>query len=88
LYIESSVPRVLGDKARIISPTFLLKDNEIVCFSFWYNMYGPNIGSLNVYIKQLDSSTQLWSKRNNQGSAWLNGNFTIAGPGELNVSLA
>jgi len=88
-YWQMSQPKSIKQVGKI-TPKYktVLKESEIVCFSFWYNMYGSNIGSLNVYIKQLDSSTQLWSQGNNQGSAWLIGNFTIAGPGELNVSLA
>lgn len=49
MYIEASSPRTTGDAARLISP--LYQDNQAVCLSFWYHMYGNGIGTLNVYAQ-------------------------------------
>lgn len=48
LFLESSSPASNGDTANLTSPVFEYTDREI-CFSFWYNMYGLNIGTLKVY---------------------------------------
>uniref|UniRef100_A0A8C6T6G2 MAM domain-containing protein n=1 Tax=Neogobius melanostomus TaxID=47308 RepID=A0A8C6T6G2_9GOBI len=65
LYIETSRPRVPGDKARLLTPTY--------CFSFYYHMYGKHIGSLIVFLRQKSPSptdTQVWSLNGNQGDRW------------------
>ena len=49
VYIETSAPRVLGDKARLISGSFQTSVDQ--CVEFWYHMYGRSTGSLNVYLK-------------------------------------
>ena len=40
--------------------------------SFWYHMYGSNIGSLKVYLLTACSKKELFSESENQGNAWLN----------------
>jgi hypothetical protein len=59
LYIETSFPQSQGQKARIISPMY--SPSSSVCLRFYYHMFGPSIGVLNVLMagtKQI-----LWSKR-------------------------
>ena len=51
MYIETSSPRRAGDYAILTSHTLYPRNNQNMCFSFWYNMYGSNIGGLDVYIK-------------------------------------
>ena len=52
MYAEASAPRVPGDKARLESSLVPANPSNPVCISFWYDMYGRDIGTLNVYIKR------------------------------------
>ncbi|NXY14264.1 MDGA2 protein, partial [Atrichornis clamosus] len=51
MYIETSRPRLEGEKARLVSPVFSVApknpygaSNTAYCFSFYYHMYGQHIG--------------------------------------------
>lgn len=51
MYIETSRPRLEGEKARLLSPVFSIAPknpygptNTAYCFSFFYHMYGQHIG--------------------------------------------
>lgn len=79
MYIESSAPRKPGQKAWLVSRQIGFTQPQ--CVSFYYNMYGDHIGSLNVYVKtgaQLPS-TPVWSLSGNQGQQWLLGQATVQG---------
>ncbi|XP_071136388.1 MAM and LDL-receptor class A domain-containing protein 1-like [Mytilus edulis] len=72
MYIETSVALRKGDNARIWSMTASSTKGQ--CISFWYNMYGVSIGTLNVYIADNSTGTEqtklVWSLSGNQGNAW------------------
>lgn len=60
MYIETSRPRLEGEKARLLSPTFNVAPkspygatNSAYCFSFYYHMYGKHIGKPVLYDKIL-----------------------------------
>lgn len=53
MYIETSRPRLEGEKARLLSPVFSIAPknpygptNTAYCFSFFYHMYGQHIGKI------------------------------------------
>ncbi|XP_048242500.1 MAM and LDL-receptor class A domain-containing protein 2-like [Haliotis rufescens] len=78
-FIESSAPRVRGDRAVLISPMYNGHKGAVgtytyystTCLSFWYQMYGTSVGSLNVYQKQNGTfRSQLWYLNGNQGNMW------------------
>ncbi len=48
MYTEASSPRVFGDKAVLVTPT--LTPTGAQCFSFWYHMWGAEMGDLSVYV--------------------------------------
>lgn len=85
MYIETSNPRVAGDKARLLSPLILrsVTGNVYDCvLEFWYHMYGDDgLGTLNVYLAANPENSELhllWTKAGNQGNEWHLGriNFT------------
>lgn len=41
-----------------------------ICFTFWYHMYGENIGTLNVYTESGNTTEIQWSQSGNQGTSW------------------
>ncbi|KAM4625642.1 MAM domain-containing glycosylphosphatidylinositol anchor protein 2 [Polymixia lowei] len=79
MYIETSRPRLEGDKARLHTPTFNVGSkssvtaNPTYCFAFYYHMYGKHIGGLNVFLRQKGQTvtdTSVWSLTGNQGDRW------------------
>lgn len=50
MYIEAS-GRQPGDKAWLLSPPSGSSPTTM-CVEFWYNMYGAQTGTLNVYLKR------------------------------------
>jgi len=73
LFIETSSPRSFGDKARLFTDVPFR-----VCMSFYYHMYGREIGELRVLTrdKQLKES-EVWKKQGPQGNRWVNAEITI-----------
>lgn len=48
VYIESSYPAQENDTAWLVGQNIL--NPQGFCLSFWYHMYGPHAGTLNVYV--------------------------------------
>ena len=40
-------------------------------------MFGQHIDTLNVYIRDANNETKIWTKRGNQGNTWANGRINI-----------
>ena len=77
MYIETSSPRVDGDKARLIGPSY--PSTTTSCLKFYYRMYGSNINTLNVYIRTGTTlGPPVWSLVGNQGYQWLLARIPVA----------
>ncbi|CAB3991891.1 MAM and LDL-receptor class A domain-containing 1-like isoform X1 [Paramuricea clavata] len=63
LYIETSSPQLLGDKAAILTPYL----NGPQCMKFSYHMYGGDIGVLNIFA----NNKKIFLKSGNQGNRWV-----------------
>lgn len=77
MYIEASVPRVAGDKARIISRPyyqFAATGGGYECIRFYYHMFGESVGTLRLYRTESDGDGTLgepmFEKIGNQGNGW------------------
>lgn len=74
LYIDQS-KATEGQEAILSSP--VLTASKVTggsCFSFWYHMYGANIGELKVIVQpstQPDVQLQQWYKYTSQGDEWI-----------------
>jgi hypothetical protein len=76
MYTETSSPRKQGDKARLASKTYPATNN--MCLTFWYHMYGSNIGTLNVYTSSFGHlGSTVWSQYGNQGNQWRKAQKTL-----------
>ncbi|KAK3744940.1 hypothetical protein QZH41_020411, partial [Actinostola sp. cb2023] len=65
-FIETSSPRVLGDKARMY-----LKVEFDVCMRFHYHMHGQHVGELRILTRNANKVEDVvWSKQEKQGDAW------------------
>jgi len=73
MYIETSVPRTVGDSAILISPDFDISSLSSGEISFRSHMYGAAIGTLNVAISGDGGTTfnTVWSKSGDQGDQWV-----------------
>lgn len=66
VYVEASSGSNF-DLATFVSPT--IKQASSICkMTFWYHMYGTNIGELNVYVVQGYRMTNVWNLRGAQGN--------------------
>ncbi|XP_041467526.1 MAM and LDL-receptor class A domain-containing protein 1-like [Lytechinus variegatus] len=76
LYIDAS-EQTSGDMARIMTPDLDPSDGKTeLCWSFYYHMFGDNIGQLNIYIDGDD--TPIWSLGGtNLGDVWFYDVFNI-----------
>ncbi|WJJ98177.1 choice-of-anchor D domain-containing protein [Algibacter luteus] len=85
MYIETSSPRSNGDTANFESPCFNLTSASAATFSFWYHIYGANIGGLYVELST-DNGTSypnlLWSQttqvQTSNGQAYNQVNLDLA----------
>ena len=73
MYIETSVPRTVGDSAILTSPDFDISSLTSAEVSFRSHMYGGSIGTLNVAISGDGGTTfnTVWSKSGDQGDQWV-----------------
>ncbi|XP_035670248.1 deleted in malignant brain tumors 1 protein-like [Branchiostoma floridae] len=70
MYVEAS-GGAPGDTARLISAPLNTENN--ICLNFNYHMYGTQVGTLNVYVKQRGSSSLgevIFSRSDFQGDQW------------------
>ncbi|XDV28015.1 hypothetical protein PO909_031433 [Leuciscus waleckii] len=75
MYIEGDSV-VHGDSARMMSPVCNTSGRQ--CLSFWFHMYGlENAMSLNLYIYENNRAIKIWSRANNQGNSWYQGQVEI-----------
>jgi len=66
LYIEASTPRKKGDNAILESPRITSPGDY--CLTFWYHMYGDDIGSL--YVRLMGANKIVWQRHLNAGNQW------------------
>ena len=71
MYIETSSPRKLGDKAVLQSKLYPAPINGR-CLHFYYHMYGEHMGTLKVLLSPDGGpETPLWEKSQDDGNQWL-----------------
>ncbi|XP_019641852.1 PREDICTED: MAM and LDL-receptor class A domain-containing protein 1-like [Branchiostoma belcheri] len=78
MYMETTLPAT-GDKARLVSPAIVGGGGK--CVQFWYHMYGSRTGTLAVFNKVYDQTTQgtrVWLLSGNQGDAWRRARVTLS----------
>jgi len=68
MYIEASYKQH-DAKARLVSPVYKKLSNT-GCLSFFYHMWGRDIGTLKVYLRQGSTDTSLFSLDGDQGNQW------------------
>lgn len=79
MFVDASFKSV-GKKARLVTGRFPRTTGRGFCLQFWYNMYGVNIGKLNVIIKnRAGNATEnvVWTLYGNQGFGWKQGQAPV-----------
>ncbi|KAK3729721.1 hypothetical protein QZH41_019591, partial [Actinostola sp. cb2023] len=81
LYIESSIPRRPGDKARLVT-SWLPFVRGGQCIKFAYSMYGRTTGRLSLMVEMKDRNVKysIFLKKGNQGEGWKSGMGNIDMP--------
>ncbi|KAH9494984.1 hypothetical protein Btru_018320 [Bulinus truncatus] len=73
-----------GQKARLISAT--MKSTSAQCLTFYYHMYGKNMGTLNIYTKSSGRlSSPIWTTSGQQLNIWLPGQVTLSSPTDFQL---
>jgi len=49
-----------------------------LCLTFYYNMNGFGMGSLEIYTVANGNKTTLWSQSGNHGDVWLRATVTVS----------
>jgi hypothetical protein len=76
IFVETSVPQKYGDRCRIESPE--IQGDK--CIEFYYHMFGADVDTLNIYLKQNNLlGSPVWSRIKNQGNLWRRGEYRIRG---------
>ncbi|XP_013409345.1 uncharacterized protein LOC106172943 isoform X2 [Lingula anatina] len=77
VYLEASNNH-FNDSARLISPK--LRKNMTYAVTFWYHLFGDNVGSLSVYVEVNGTKRgNVWSVSGNHGNVWLRGSVVVNG---------
>ena len=90
MYIEASQPRKRGDIARLWTPSLTPANGR--CISFWYHMYGRNMGTLNVYAVRNSSNIVLgnpvWTRTGPANNFWYDQLVELPNLPNYNVSIS
>ena len=78
-----------GDFARTLSSLIPGTAGTCVTISFYYHMYGEDIGSLNLYVVQepppYEYDNPVWGLSGNQGNQWIKAEVNVTLPLDIKV---
>ncbi|XP_078483559.1 MAM and LDL-receptor class A domain-containing protein 1-like isoform X2 [Ciona intestinalis] len=77
MFIETSNPRLEGDRALLQSDQKLKTTGSGDCLSFFYHMYGSTIGTLNILVGDTNNNVVWWQLLGDQGQHWNEAQVTI-----------
>lgn len=66
MYTEASYGSY-GDKTRLASP---ISSYSSISITFWYHMFGSDMGTLNVKTVENNYEKIVWSKTGDKGNYW------------------
>ena len=87
MYTETSSPRVVGESAIFRSPEIVPSVGDgPICLTFWYHMFGTDIGELSVSVVTEPSTaneavTLRWlvsGQKSTDEYDWLSGQFEVS----------
>ena len=78
IYTEASAPRDQGDVATIYSKFYRFKFIKLPELNFYYHMFGPNMGTLDIEIFNGSSYINIFSLSGDQGDQWFQTSIPIS----------
>ncbi|MFN4298127.1 MAG: S8 family serine peptidase [Thermaurantimonas sp.] len=76
-YIYLEATSCSNQTANLASNCFTVSGLTLPELSFWYHMFGPAMGQLEVQILDSNRWTTVWQRSGNQGNAWLNARISL-----------
>jgi hypothetical protein len=67
----------VNDTGRLMTKFDVPAVPNVNCFSFYFHMYGKQVERLSLIKSISPNETVLWTRRGNQGNAWLLGRVSI-----------
>ena len=67
--VMATNPSRPNTKARYVSTPFL-SETGAYCLSFWYQIYGADVGTLRLRLQDGTSDAVRWSRTGDQGQTW------------------
>lgn len=83
IFFETSYPAKAGDVACFYSSQ--IPPASCQRLTFWYHMYGAQMGTLKVLKKANGSTTTLWKRSFQQGMNWLQASVVISSKASFQV---
>uniref|UniRef100_G3VX36 MAM domain containing 4 n=1 Tax=Sarcophilus harrisii TaxID=9305 RepID=G3VX36_SARHA len=82
MYLDPTSPPARGMGARLLTaPQVSPAHNE--CLSFWYHLYGPQIGTLSLTLRRTgEADTHLWARTGTHGNRWHQAWATLSHPSD------
>ncbi|XP_051832908.1 apical endosomal glycoprotein [Antechinus flavipes] len=82
MYLDPTSPPARGIGARLLTaPQVSPAYNE--CLSFWYHLYGPQIGTLSLTLRRAgEADTHLWARTGTHGNRWHQAWATLSHPSD------
>ncbi|XP_035221345.1 MAM and LDL-receptor class A domain-containing protein 2-like [Stegodyphus dumicola] len=66
-YVDTSVPTSKGKVARLESELY---QPQKKCMQFWYYLYGENVGTLEVFLRNGDNKDNMWKESGDTNEIW------------------
>ena len=76
-YIEASAPQRRGDIAMLTTPWLSPTDSTGYCLTFYYHMFGSQIGNLTLSLVTPTTMQTFWSVQGPHGDQWRQASRTI-----------
>lgn len=76
-YIYLEATGCANQTAILSSNCFTVSGLTLPELSFWYHMFGPAMGQLEVQVLDSNRWTTVWQRSGNQGNAWLNARISL-----------
>ncbi|XP_072182119.1 MAM and LDL-receptor class A domain-containing protein 1-like [Diadema setosum] len=86
LYLETSNTE-LGQRARLVSPTFRGFIGQSCYLRFYFHMFGEDIGQLNVYTRSEENGplVLLWNRQGNHGDFFQRADISLSSPLDFQI---
>uniref|UniRef100_F6WVQ2 MAM domain containing 4 n=1 Tax=Monodelphis domestica TaxID=13616 RepID=F6WVQ2_MONDO len=80
MYLDPTMPPARGRGARLLT-ALQVPPTHNECLSFWYHLYGPQIGTLSLTLKRAgEPDRHLWARTGTHGNKWHQAWATLAHP--------